>query len=340
VDFEKRFTAADVLEWNDERSYVSLTLWSRRDWGQVVIPLGFLVSLYPATSSAMALLLGVLLALIFGNPHIARTRKLTKPLLAWSIVGLGAGVNLLVVLKAGLNGVLFTMLSLSVTMLIGAWIGRWLGIHRETSALINVGTAICGGSAIAAVSAAIRAKDDSTSVALGIVFILNAVGLIIFPSLGHWFNLSEQQFGLWGALAIHDTSSVVGATMQYGPHALEVGTTVKLVRALWIIPVSILFAKFFHTKDSDTEKKVPTQYPWFIGGFVLMSALVTWVEVLQPTGHQVEWIAKRALVATLFLIGSGLTLATLRKVGIKALVHGVALWIIVASASLLFIRGF
>jgi uncharacterized integral membrane protein (TIGR00698 family) len=331
VDLEKGPSAANVLARNDERSFVS-------KWGRVAIPLGFLISLYPGTTSAMALLLGVMLALTFGNPHIARTRKLTKPMLAWSIVGLGAGVNLLVVLKAGVDGVLFTMVSLSATMFIGTLIGRWLGIHRETSALINVGTAICGGSAIAAVSAAIRAKDDSTSVALGIVFILNAVGLIIFPSLGHWFDLSEQQFGLWGALAIHDTSSVVGATMQYGSHALEVGTTVKLVRALWIIPISILFAKFFHKAEEGSEKKAPTQYPWFIGGFVIMSAIVTWVEVLQPVGHQLEWLAKRALVATLFLIGSGLTLATLRKVGIKALVHGVALWIIVASVNLCIIR--
>lgn len=286
----------------------------------------------------MALLLGVVLALTFGNPYIDKTRKLTKPMLAWAIVGLGAGVNLLVVLKAGYEGILFTILSLSATMLIGTLIGRWLGIHRETSALINVGTAICGGSAIAAVSTSIRAKDESTSVALGIVFILNAVGLIIFPPLGHFFNLTEQQFGLWGALAIHDTSSVVGATMQYGAHALEVGTTVKLVRALWIIPVAILFAKFFHKEEAGSEKKTPTQYPWFIGGFVIMSAIVTWFEKLQPTGHQIEWIAKRALVATLFLIGSGLTMATLKKVGMKALVQGVSLWIIVASASLIIIR--
>lgn len=310
----------------------------RQKWGRILIPLGFLISLYPMITSAMALLLGVLIALIFGNPHITRTRKLTRPMLAWSIVGLGAGVNLMVILKAGLDGIVFTLISLSLTLSVGTFIGRWLKINRETSALLNVGTAICGGSAIAAVSAAIRAKDESISVALGIVFILNAIGLLIFPSLGHWFQLSESQFGLWGALAIHDTSSVVGATMQYGPHALEVGTTVKLVRALWIIPISILFAKFFHKETLDSEKKIPTQYPWFIGGFVLMSALVTWVEFLQPSGHQVEWLAKRALVATLFLIGSGLTLTTLKKVGIKALIHGVVLWFLVASVSLFFIR--
>lgn len=305
-----------------------------KNWGRLVVPLGFLISLYPGASSAFALLLGVAIALAFGNPYITQTRKLAKPMLAWSIMGLGAGVNLLVVLKTGFDGIAFTMVSLSLTLLIGTMFGRWLKIDRETSALINVGTAICGGSAIAAVSSSIRAKDESTTVALGVVFILNAVGLIIFPPLGHFFNLTEQQFGLWGALAIHDTSSVIGATLQYGAHALEVGTTVKLVRALWIIPIAILFAKFFHKEDVDTEKKVPAQYPWFIGGFVLMSAIVTWLPQLQTIGHQVEWVAKRALVATLFLIGSGLTLATLKKVGMKALVQGVALWIIVASVSL------
>ena len=311
---------------------------SQEIWGRVLIPLGFFAALLPVTTSAMALLLGVFLALVVGNPYIAKTRKLTRPMLAWSIVGLGAGVNLLVVLKAGLDGIFFTLLSLTATLLVGMYLGRWLKINRETSVLLNVGTAICGGSAIAAVSSAIRAKDESTAVALGIVFILNALGLLIFPSLGHWFQLSQHQFGMWSALAIHDTSSVVGAAMQYGPQALEVGTTVKLVRALWIIPVSILFAKYFRKETGASEVKQATQYPWFIGGFLLMSALVTWVEVLQPLGHQIEWLAKRALVATIFLIGSGLTLATLQKVGIKALVHGVVLWILVASTSLVFIH--
>jgi len=300
--------------------------------GRFLIPFGFLISLYPATTSALALLLGVLLALSFGNPYLAHTRRLTRPMLAWAIVGLGAGVNLMVVLKAGMSGVLFTLISLTVTLAVGTLLGKLLKINSETCALISVGTAICGGSAIAAVSTSIRAKDESTSVALGIVFVLNALALLIFPSLGHWFGLSESQFGMWAALAIHDTSSVVGATMQYGPEALDIGTTVKLVRALWIIPVAILFAKFFKKSGESLQPKI--QYPWFIGGFILMSALVTWVEALQPYGEQMEWLAKRILISTLFLIGSGLTTVTLKKVGPKAFLHGVILWLLVATASL------
>jgi len=338
VDLEKRFTSNHVLERDADRPNVSIDFTSRKTWGQLLIPLCFLIVLYPAVNSAMALLLGILLALIFGNPYIERTRKLTRPLLAWSIVGLGAGVNLFVVLKAGYQGVFFTLIFLGSTLLVGALLGRWLKVDRETSALINVGTAICGGSAIAAVSASINAKNESTSVALGVVFILNAVGLFVFPSIGYWLELSQEQFGLWGAIAIHDTSSVVGATLQYGASALEVGTTVKLVRALWIIPIAILFAQFFVKETDGLQIKAKTQYPWFIGGFVLMSALVTSVAVLQPMGQQIEWIAKRTLVATLFLIGSGLTLATLKKVGLRSISHGVIIWILVATTSLIVVR--
>lgn len=284
----------------------------------------------------MALLLGISIALIFGNPYIQKTQKLIRPLLAWAIVGLGAGVNLSIILKAGSQGFFFTFIFLTLTLLVGTLIGRWLKVDRETSALINVGTAICGGSAIAAVSGAINAKNESTSVALGVVFILNAVGLFVFPTIGFWFSLSPEQFGLWGAIAIHDTSSVVGATMQYGPISLNVGTTVKLMRSLWIIPTVIIFAKFFAGKTNAVKTK--TQIPWFIAGFILMSALVTSVEALQPIGHQIEWIAKRALVATLFLIGSGLTFATLKNVGLKAMVHGVSIWILVATIGLIAVK--
>lgn len=316
---------------------MNLNLKTRAGWGSLLTPACFLISLHPAISSGIALLMGVVLALVVGNPYLAKTRKLTKPMLAYSIVGLGAGINLLLVLKAGLDGIAFTLVSLSLTLFVGLWIGRLFKTSREMSALINVGTAICGGSAIAAVSSVIRAKDESTSVSLGVVFILNAIALFIFPPLGHLFGLSENQFGIWGALAIHDTSSVVGATMQYGSHALEIGTTVKLVRALWIIPVSLLFARFFvHETEPQTPQAKPV-FPWFIFGFVAMSALVTYFTDLQPLGHQVEWLARRTLVATLFLIGSGLTLATLKKVGMKTLLHGVTLWLIVGSASLAWI---
>lgn len=290
------------------------------------ILLGFIICLYPKITSPIALLLGITISLVFGNPYLARAKKLTKPLLAWAIIGLGAGVNLGVVVKAGTSGIVFTFLSLTATLIVGHLIGKWLKTDSETSTLLNVGTAICGGSAIVAVSNAIQAKDNSTSIALAVVFILNAIALLIFPTLGHHFRLSEDQFGHWAALAIHDTSSVVGASMQFGTHALEVGTTVKLVRALWIIPVTLLFAKIFN-------RSAKIQFPFFILGFVFTSALVTYFEFLQPIGNQVEWIARRALVIALYLIGSGLTMASIRAVGAKAIAQGILLWILVMVGS-------
>lgn len=300
---------------------------------QFAIPLGFLFALTPWCSSALALALGVAIALSLGNPYQARTKKYVKPLLSTAIIGLGFGMNLGVILQAGMNGVLFTAVSLAVTILVGYGLGKILKTAPAISALLNVGTAICGGSAIAAASTAIRARDDETSISLAVVFLLNAVGLIIFPPLGRMFGLDESQFGVWAALAIHDTSSVVGAAAQYGPHALEVGTTVKLVRALWIIPVTFMIAKVYVSKDTDGARAKPA-FPYFIIGFLLAAALVTWLPVLQGPGHWLEYAARRLLTATLFLIGAGMTRQTLKNVGLNPLVHGVLLWIFVASASL------
>lgn len=308
---------------------------------KLLVPLAFCACLMPAISSGFALLLGILITSVFGNPYQGQTKKLTKPMLAWSIVGLGAGVNLMMILKAGAEGVLFTVVSLALTLALGYWLGRNVFKNsREMSALISVGTAICGGSAIAAVSSAIRAKDDSVSVSMGVVFILNAIALFLFPHLGHAIGLTQDQFGFWAALAIHDTSSVVGSTMQYGDRALEVGTTVKLVRALWIVPVTLFFARFFSSELSAADrgqamKAGKPSFPWFILGFVAASALVTAMPILQPAGHWVEWLAKRTLVGTLFLIGTGLSIETLKRVGVNSLLHGVVLWILVAGASLI-----
>lgn len=299
---------------------------------QLALPVGFLISLFPQVNSAVALILGVSLALTLGNPYLQMTKKLTKPLLALSIVGLGAGVNLFTVMAAGTDGIFFTIISLALTIAVGTLLGTLLNTERSTSALINVGTAICGGSAIAAVASVIRAKDDAILVSLGIVFLLNALALILFPPIGHWLGLSQDQFGLWAALAIHDTSSVVGASMQYGPRALEVGTTVKLVRALWIIPVAMLFGKFF-VKDQTSNVR-SSAFPWFILGFLLTSATVTIITELQPFGEQIEWLAKKLLVATLFLIGSGFTLSTVKSLQVKTLAHGLLLWLLVTTGSL------
>ena len=300
-----------------------------------LVPLAGALCLLPQVSAAMALVTGIAVALAAGNPFLARTKTLTPRLLAISVVGLGAGMNLMQVAKAGAQGIQYTVVSILSTFALGTLIGRWVRTRRDASLLITAGTAICGGSAIAALAPALRARDEDVSVALGTVFVLNGVALLIFPSIGHRLSLSQTQFGLWSALAIHDTSSVVGATLQYGREALEVGTTVKLARVLWIVPMTLV-AGYARRRSEGTESapEGPARRPWFILGFLFAAALVTWVPALQPAGHVVEILARRLLVLTLFLIGASLTASTLRTVGVRPLVQGVILWLIVASATL------
>lgn len=292
-----------------------------------------LACLIPFVPSAAALLGGAILGVIWGNPWPDLNKKLTQRLLALSIVGLGAGMNLSVVGEVGAQGALYTVVGIGLTLVLGTILGKLLRAPRDVSILVSVGTAICGGSAIAAVAPVIRAKHQDVTVALATVFILNALALLIFPWIGHSLDLNQVAFGLWSALAIHDTSSVVGSTLQYGAQALEVGTTVKLARALWIVPVTLLFARFYVKKDQNAQS-TPIRRPWFILGFVIMAAAVTWIPALQPTGKIIEQIARRTLVLTLFLIGSGITRATLKSVGVRPLIQGILLWILVASCTL------
>jgi uncharacterized integral membrane protein (TIGR00698 family) len=296
-----------------------------------------ILCLAPFVSSGVALLAGAALALTIGNPHAAKTKVVTPRLLALSVMGLGAGMDLSVVAKVGLQGVGYTVAGISLTLLLGTLLGRLLSTGRNTSILLTVGTAICGGSAIAAVAPTIRAKDHEVSVALGVVFLLNAVGLIIFPPIGHALSLSQKQFGLWSALAIHDTSSVVGAAIQYGSEALQTGTTVKLARALWIVPVTLVASRLFNSSESadGVSTRAKPKRPWFILGFLVAAAIVTWIPALKPAGHWVELVAKRCLVLTLFLIGCNLSRATLQAVGIRPLLQALILWIVVASTTLL-----
>jgi uncharacterized integral membrane protein (TIGR00698 family) len=301
---------------------------------RILIPVLAILCLAPFISSAIALLLGIAATLIFGNPYIDRTKKLTHPLLSTSIIGLGAGMNLITVGEVGLQGIAYTVIGITLTFIFGLIAGKLLKVEQETSLLVTVGTAICGGSAIAAVAPVIRAKQHQISVALGIVFTLNAIALFIFPAIGHFFSLSETQFGLWSALAIHDTSSVVGATLQYGPTAVQVGTTVKLARALWIVPVTLGLSSFYRLPNADPAATVKPKRPWFILGFLLMAAIMTWVPALQETGQHIEFVAKRLLVLTLFLIGSNLDRATLKSVGAKPFVQGVVLWVLAATITL------
>lgn len=300
---------------------------------RILLPLLALVCLIPAVSSAEALLLGAFIALAFGNPYQAQCRKITHHLLSLSIIGLGAGMDLHAIGKAGLHGIWITATSILAVLGTGYLLGRLLGVARDTSALISVGTAICGGSAIAAAAPVIRAKPHDVSVALGVVFLLNSLALVIFPAIGHMFQLTQEQFGLWSALAIHDTSSVVGATVQYGEKAMEVGTTVKLTRALWIVPVTFMLGMLLKAPHEEGQP-VKARKPWFILGFLAMAALVTWVPALQETGALISTIAKRSLVVALFLIGASLTRETLKAVGAKPLVQGVVLWLITSSVTL------
>lgn len=280
--------------------------------------------------SWLGLLLGISFSIILGNPMPARTKSLTPQVLQTSIVALGFGMNLNVVAKVGASGFLYTLIGIAGAMVVGYALGKLLKVDSETSALIGVGTAICGGSAVAAIAPVIKAKPQSISISLGTVFLLNAVALFIFPPIGHFLGLDETQFGLWSALAVHDTSSVVGTSLQYGQRALEVGTTVKLARALWILPLALGFGLFWKSKDQAGQAKKP----WFILGFVLASALVTWIPNLQEVGAHLAKAGKHLLVVALFLIGSGISVDALKKVGLRPLLQGVLLWFAVGSSTL------
>jgi uncharacterized integral membrane protein (TIGR00698 family) len=290
-------------------------------------------SLLPLVSPGVALMAGIVLALTVGNPYPRTTARVVTPLLQISVIGLGAGMNLVEVGRAGVHGFFYTVIGISLTMAFGLTMGWLLRTERNVSLLVTVGTAICGGSAIAAVAPAIGAKNYEVSVALATVFFLNAVALFIFPPLGHHFGLDQMQFGVWSALAIHDTSSVVGAAMQYGARALEIATTIKLTRALWIVPVTIVIGMLWN-RGGETKGTGKAKRPWFILGFLAMAAIVTWIPALKPSAHGVFVGAQRSLVVTLFLIGSGLSREALKAVGRQPLIQGFLLWIVMGSGTL------
>jgi len=295
---------------------------------KIIFIIGVIFCLTPLAAPPIALLLGLLIALFLGHPYVHLNHKATQILLQISVVGLGFGMNLTSAVKVGKEGVLFTVFSITGTLAIGFLLSKVLKIEKKTSFLISAGTAICGGSAIAAVSPVIKAEEKQISVALGTIFILNSLALFIFPIIGHKLNLSQTQFGMWCAIAIHDTSSVVGAASKYGTTALEVATTIKLARALWIIPV--VFLSTFLFKNRKSKIKIP----YFIGLFVIAMVLNSYLPIVQQYNHFVVNIAKVGLTLTLFLIGSGLSGNVLKSVGFKPLLQGVILWIIISAASL------
>jgi uncharacterized integral membrane protein (TIGR00698 family) len=243
-------------------------------------------------------------------------------------------MNINSALAAGKEGFLFTIASIFSTLILGTFLGKWYKIEKKTSHLISCGTAICGGSAIAAIAPVIQSDEKQTSVALGVIFILNSVALFLFPAVGHWLDLSQTDFGLWCAIAIHDTSSVVGAASKYGAEALQIATTVKLARALWIIPVALITSVIFKNKSSKLK------IPYFIGLFILAMIANTYVPQTAIIAPYIVTIAKIGLTVTLFLIGAGLNLNALKSVGLKPLLQGVSLWIFIAIGSLVAILYF
>lgn len=276
----------------------------------------------------LALVLGLLVANLFGHPFLKLNHKATNYLLQFSVVGLGFGMNIHSAVSAGKEGFLFTVISIFTTLVLGTFLGKWLKIEKKTSHLISCGTAICGGSAIAAIVPVIKSNEKETSVALGVIFILNSVALFVFPAVGQWLGLSQQEFGLWCAIAIHDTSSVVGAASKYGAEALQIATTVKLARALWIIPVALITSFIF--KNNTKRIKIP----YFIGFFILAMLSTTYLPQMKIITPYFISIAKIGLTITLFLIGAGLNGAILKAVGLKPLAQGILLWICIAIATL------
>ena len=281
----------------------------------------------------VVLFIGLVFALLCGQAYPTFNKNISKKLLQYSVIGLGFGMNLQASLASGKEGMLFTIISVIGTLLIGMFIGcKVLKINRNTSYLISSGTAICGGSAIAAVGPIIKAKDTDMSMSLATVFILNAIGLFLFPALGHWLGLSQQEFGTWAAIAIHDTSSVVGAGAAYGEEALQVATTIKLTRALWIIPLALITSIIFR---SDGKK---ISIPWFILFFIVAMLINTYLLADYPEiGKFIAGIARKGLIITMFFIGASLSVDVIKSVGIRPLLQGILLWIIISAASLAYI---
>ena len=298
---------------------------------KIIFILALILCLSGWVSPPVALTAGIIFGLSVRHPYPQLSRNAARILLQVSVVALGFGMNLHEVLRAGRSGFIYTALGISFSLIVGLMLGKLLRIGGNASYLITTGTAICGGSAIAAIGPILRADDEEMAVSLGTVFILNSIALLTFPPIGNVLHLTQSQFGLWAALAIHDTSSVVGAAAKYGAQALVVGTTVKLARALWIVPLALATAAVKHSKT-----RVPL--PWFILFFCLAAVVNTYVPAFANFDRWAFSAGRLGLTATLFLIGTGISVATLKSVGWRPLLQGVLLWIIVAAVTLYLIR--
>ena len=298
---------------------------------RIVFLLCLLVSASGFVSPPVALTMGLLFGLTLPHPYGSLSKTFSKFLLQASVVGLGFGMNLHQVVQAGRSGFVYTLLGISFALLAGMGLGALLAVQRVPAFLISTGTAICGGSAIAAVGPITQASDEEMAIALGTVFVLNSVALLIFPAIGALLKLSQSQFGLWAALAIHDTSSVVGAAAKYGTVALGIATTVKLARALWIVPLSVATAMV-------RGAKTKIQWPWFIGLFCLAAVCNTYLPAGAYAYSLAVKLAKIGLTATLFLIGTGISVETIKRVGHRPLLQGIILWLLISVGSLWLIR--
>ncbi|MDE5970933.1 MAG: putative sulfate exporter family transporter [Muribaculaceae bacterium] len=281
-----------------------------------------------AISPAIALFAGLVFAFFFTMPNASFNKKASKKLLQISVVGLGFGMNVTESLRSGAEGMAFTIVSVISVMVFGVLIGYWMHLDRKTSYLISSGTAICGGSAIAAVGPVLKANENEMAVSLGVIFILNAIALFIFPPIGHYFDMTQNQFGTWAAIAIHDTSSVVGAGDAYGTEACQIATLIKCTRALWIIPLAFVTMFIFREKSSKIS------IPWFIFFFVLAMIVNTYCGLPAVLSQTLVYIAKKLLIVTLFFIGASLSIGMIKQVGVKPLILAILLWIIIGVSSL------
>lgn len=298
-------------------------------WKQIIFILVLISCLFPVISAPVALVLGLLVANLSGHPYLHLNHKATQILLQIAVVGLGFGMNVHAAVDAGKQGFLFTLITIASCLILGSLLGKAFGIQKKISHLISCGTAICGGSAIAAIAPVVKSDEKQTTVALGVIFILNSIALFVFPFIGHLLQMSQSDFGLWCAIAIHDTSSVVGAASRYGTEALQLATTVKLARALWIIPTALLTAVLFKNKSHKLK------IPYFIGLFVLAMFCNTYFSFFAPISKLLVNSAKAGLSLSLFLVGAGLNRSVLKSVGLFPLLQGVLLWVIIATGSLL-----
>lgn len=297
--------------------------------GKIIFLSALVLCLFPFVSPPIALLLGIIIAQFIEHPYQHLNQKATHLLLQFSVVGLGFGMNVNAALQAGKEGFFLTVASIFGTLIFGYFLGKIFKINEKISYLISSGTAICGGSAIAAISPVIKAEEKQISIALGTVFIFNSIALFVFPFIGEQLHLSQSQFGLWCAIAIHDTSSVVGAASKYGNEALQIATTAKLARALWIIPIAFLSTLVFKAKNQKIK------IPYFIGLFVIAIILNTYIPFVQKINIYIVDLSKIGLTLTLFLIGSGLSKKNLAGVGVMPILQGLILWIIISISTLL-----